>query len=347
MRFVTINHFFGEGALDRSLETLCAALVSELKLGQTSDIGEVRPLTGGVASDIALVRVGDADYCMKFAREKLQVAEDWFAPLHRNEAEYAWLKFVGSIYPECAPKLFGESTDLNGFAMEFVSGEDVFLWKDVLLKGEANPKSAKAVAECLGKIHSASAKPEFDRSKFDNRDDFKALRLEPYLLFLATQHPDLKEQILSVEADLYESSSVLVHGDVSPKNIMFKAGYPIMLDAECATMGDASFDASFCLNHLVLKAAHSPTKTTELLGLADTFWGSYSSFIDWEDAKDLEQRICRLLPILMLARIDGKSPVEYLSDEARVKVRKLAVSLIQKSISEFSVLLSEINKGLS
>ncbi|WP_169334113.1 phosphotransferase family protein [Hirschia maritima] len=332
--------------MSRDLKSLCEELVVELKLGQPSDIQEIRPLTGGVASDIALVEIGETKYCMKFAREKLQVAEDWFAPLHRNAAEYAWLKFASSVCEEGAVALFGQSEALNGFAMEFVSGENVYLWKDHLLDGIATPADAVSVARCLGQIQSASTAADFDRSKFENQDDFRALRLEPYLTFLVSKHLDLKALITEIETTLYESSKVLVHGDVSPKNIMFKNGQPILLDAECATLGDASFDPAFCMNHLILKAAYLPDHTDEMLGLVDVFWGEYSSCIDWEDEQALEKRICALLPILMLARVDGKSPVEYLKPKAQAQVRALSISLIQNPKSTISEFLLEVKKGL-
>ncbi len=333
--------------MDRELETLCKALVTELKLGAVEDVSDVRPLTGGVASDIASLKIGDDVYCMKFAREKLQVAEEWFAPVHRNEAEYAWLSFVGEILPECAPKLYGQSKSLSGFAMEFVSGEQVYLWKDELLRGQASPEAAQAVAACLGKIHSASAKPNFVRHKFNNHDDFNVLRLEPYLGFLARKHAVLAENINVVERRLVQKSDVLVHGDVSPKNILFKNGCPIILDAECATMGDASFDPSFCLNHLILKAFNSPANASNILDMVKVFWSSYSNFIDWEDRAHLEERVCALVPILMLARIDGKSPVEYLSNEARDQVRSVSMPLISHPRTKLSDLIGLIKTELS
>lgn len=333
--------------MDRELQTLCEALAAELWSEEGFEISNIRPLTGGVASDIASLSIDGTDYCMKFAREKLQVAEDWFAPLHRNEAEYAWLNFVGTILPDCAPKLFGQSQKLNGFVMEYVSGEGVYLWKDRLLKGHADPEEARAVANCLGRIHSESAKPDFDRSKFNNGEDFKALRLEPYLSFLAGKYPKLAEHILGVEKDLDDAHGVLVHGDVSPKNILFRNDSPIILDAECATMGDASFDVSFCLNHLVLKAFNAPAHVFDVLSLVTVFWDTYSSSVNWEDVGELEKRVCALLPILMLARIDGKSPVEYLTEDMRIRVRSVSIDLISKPKFKLLDLIAIIKAELS
>jgi enolase len=57
--------------------------------------------------------------------------------------------------------------------------------------------------------------------------------------------------------------------------------------------------------------------------------GAYLAGVDWEPAAALEQRAAHLLPALSLARVDGKSPVEYLtSDESKNTVRCLARPLL-------------------
>ncbi|WP_300514958.1 aminoglycoside phosphotransferase family protein [Aliiroseovarius sp.] len=289
---------------------------------------EVEPLTGGVASDIAMVAKKNRRFCVKFALPKLKVAADWHAPVHRNAAEYAWLKVAADLLPESAVQLFGRSEEQHGFAMEFLDGDDVYLWKASLLAEAPDQGEAARVADMIGRIHAASSKPGFDAAPFQNRDDFRALRIEPYLTYTAGNHPDLAEPIGALEAMLYDSQQVLVHGDVSPKNILFRTGGPVLLDAECATMGDASFDPSFCLNHLVLKAVHLPGSRGRLLADVGRFWNAYAQHIGWEPAQDLEARICRLLPALMLGRVDGKSPVEYLDETERAQVRRIAISLI-------------------
>lgn len=322
----------------------CAALISELGIAPAESVQSVRSLTGGVASDIGVVSLPDRDLCVKFALPKLRVASNWEAPVHRNRAEYAWLSFAKSVTPLNAPALLGWSASQNGFAMEYLTGTDVYLWKEALLEGTALRGETDLVAKALATIHAASSQSAFDRSAFDNRDDFKALRLEPYLIFTASQYPDLAPQLEQLSATLYAADAVLVHGDVSPKNILFRDGAPILLDAECATMGDASFDVSFCLNHLILKALHIPQNRTELLASARAFWTCYSADVTWEAIVDLEARIAALVPALMLARIDGKSPVEYLNDAERDVVRKLAVPLIDKPVKTLADLLEALSR---
>lgn len=336
--------------MTQSLEQKCKHLIVDLGLGDADKISSITPLTGGVASDIASVEVEGVQYCVKFALPKLKVAADWRAPVHRNAAEYAWLQVAAKVVPQSAVQLFGRSQAAHGFAMEFVTGENVYLWKARMLDGAAPQGEAAIVGDMIGRIHAASSAETsaetFDRTPFQNHDDFRDLRIEPYLTFTAQSHPNIAGQLSELAEMLYNSSAVLVHGDVSPKNILFRDGGAIILDAECATMGDASFDPAFCLNHLVLKSVHIPQRRSALLSEIGAFWSAYAVHVDWESRDDLQGRIARLLPALMLGRVDGKSPVEYLEEAERAQVRDLAISLIEQPASTLSEVVERLTTCL-
>ena len=118
---------------------------------------------------------------------------------------------------------------------------------------------------------------------------------------------------------------------MSVQNILFRESGPIILDAECATMGDASFDLAFCINHLILKAVHLPHIRVALLHRINAFWNAYALYVKWEAASAIEERVCKLLPALMLARVDGKSPVEYLNAEDQSFVGTSAIRLLHET----------------
>ena len=328
------------------LESKCREILVELKLAGTNDPIVAKPLTGGVASDIARVEVSGLKYCVKFALPKLKVQADWFAPVHRNAAEYAWLEVASDIAPQSAIKLFGRSKNLHGFVMEFLEGEDIYLWKSRLLAEAPDQNEASKVGEILGLVHQASSKNGFDTTAFQNRDDFFALRIEPYLTYTASIHDDLAKYLGEIAEQLYNSNRVLVHGDASPKNIIFRKTGPVILDAECATMGDASFDISFCMNHLVLKAIHLPGSRHRYLSNVEDLWNAYTSSVSWESPADLEQRVCKLLPALMLGRVDGKSPVEYLSERERKTVRRIARKFIKAPVDRLNFLIQQTRNEL-
>lgn len=133
----------------------------------------------------------------------------------------------------------------------------------------------------------------------------------------------------------------LVHGDVSPKNILISRsdGHPVFLDAECAWFGDPAFDAAFCMNHLFLKAVHVPFIRRNLIDAAQDFLIAWGAGIPHSESNDTCARAVRLLPCLMLARIDGKSPVEYLDQGGRQAVRAIARDLIARpsaTLAEFA-----------
>lgn len=328
-----------------AFDARCVALLGSLGLCAPSEVTEVKRLTGGVASDIAAVSFAGRTVCVKFALPKLKVAADWFVPVHRGRAEYAWLKVAGETVPGAVPMLYGWSDAENGFAMEYIAGPEVYLWKTALLHSAPPQGEAAAVADALGRVHAASTKPGFDAAPFDNADDFDVIRLEPYLRFTASRHPPLASKLVTLADATKASRLTLVHGDVSPKNILFRAGQPIILDAECATIGDPAFDVAFCLNHLILKSFHLPALHQKLHAEALRFWTTYAQHINWEPASDTEARVAALLPALMLARIDGKSPVEYLTDPVRVTVRQTAIPLIADPATTLAALLSRLPEG--
>lgn len=332
--------------MSNSFDIRCRRLIEDLDLATASDIVLVRALTGGVASDIGVVDLGDRQICVKFALEKLKVEEDWFAPLHRNKAEYDWLAFAASVNPDCVPQLYGRSERENGFAMAYLPPDQVDNWKEALLRLSPPRGEATGVGDVLGQIHAASSSSAFDRTGFENRDDFHALRIEPYLLFTGSRHAAVSGHLDGLAKNLHAADQVLIHGDVSPKNILLRAGRPVILDAECATMGDPAFDVAFCLNHLLLKAVHLPLIRTALLAAVDEFWVAYKPHIRWEGEEALEARVCALLPALMLARIDGKSPVEYMTDDARSQVRSLSLSMIRQPPADLPTLVGRVQTGI-
>lgn len=329
------------------MEQSCRDILAELKLATPDEVIDVRPLTGGVASDIFRVETRTRTYCVKFAIEKLRVEADWFAPLHRNAAEYDWLELVGALFPENVPRVFGRSETKHGFVMECITGRCVRQWKSDLLALGPRTGDAGAVGTLLGGIHAASAPLAARGERFQNQADFYDLRIEPYLVSLKARHPDIARQIDEVIQIMAEHPNALVHGDVSPKNILFRSGVPIILDAECATIGDPCFDVAFCLNHLLLKAMHLPEHRHALIAEAEALWNAYAAQIDWEAPPELEARLSALLPLLLLARVDGKSPVEYLSSESRDHLRLLSLNAINARPNTFQRLIDLLEPALT
>jgi aminoglycoside phosphotransferase (APT) family kinase protein len=204
------------------------------------------------------------------------------------------------------------------------------MWKAQLLRGEVRVATAAAVGELLGTLHAASAGDAALAAEFATDDNFHALRIEPYLLATAAAHPGLGDVLQGIAERTATTHLALVHGDVSPKNILVGPSGPVLLDAECAWHGDPAFDLAFCANHLLLKSLVVPGRRTELLRSARVLAEEYFRCANWEPRAALEARAASLLPALLLARVDGKSPVEYLTDDRhRLFVRTVASALLR------------------
>jgi aminoglycoside phosphotransferase (APT) family kinase protein len=287
------------------------------------------PLTGGVSSDISLVEAGGRRFCVKRALPRLKVATVWEAPVGRNAAEAAYMRAVSGWLPHAVPRVLGEDAKAGWFAMDYLAPENHPLWKARLLAGIVEPDFAAAVGRDLAIIHAGSAVDPTIPAAFANDDTFEAIRIEPYLRATGRAHPELAARFDELAHTTLTTKSALVHGDISPKNILESPDGPVFLDAECAWFGDPAFDLAFCLNHLLLKGAREGADRTRYIVAFSALAGAYLSGVDWENATEIEARAAALLPALFLARVDGKSPVEYLTRKSeRAAVRHCATPLI-------------------
>ena len=302
-----------------------------LAQGLARSLGEMQwtPLTGGVSSDIWRVDLPGRTLCLKRALPKLKVAADWYAPTERNAYEWKWLQFAAQHVPQAVPQPVAHDAQAGLFAMEFLDPVRHPVWKAQLLAGHIDVNVATEVARIIATVHNASAGDAAVAREFDTRDNFFALRLEPYLVATGRAHPDLAPQLNALAERTGAAQIALVHGDVSPKNILVGPASPIVLDAECAWYGDPAFDIAFCLNHLLLKCLVHPELRARYLAAFDALANTYLAAVRWEPRAAIEARAAALLPALLLARVDGKSPVEYLRDEAhKALVRRTARPLI-------------------
>ena len=286
-------------------------------------------LAGGVSSDIWRIDLPSGPVCVKRALAKLKVAADWRAPVERNRYEAAWMRFAAAAVPGCVPALLGHDEASGTLAMQFLPATRYPLWKAALRDGHADAGFAAAVAGTLVRIHAASVVDPAVPAAFPTDRIFFDIRLAPYLLAAAERHPDRADALRALVSATQANRRALVHGDVSPKNILIGPDGPVFLDAECAWWGDPAFDIAFCLNHLLLKCLWTPGARAGFLAGFQAMATAYLAGVTWEPVDALEVRAAYLLPGLLLARVDGKSPVEYITDEpARDRVRTVARALL-------------------
>jgi len=326
---------------DNEPARLAAVSVALRRLGLIG--AEVEPrfqrLTGGVSSDIWRVELPDGPVCVKMALDRLRVTQDWRAPLERNAYEVEWMRVAGTEVPDAVPEILAEDREANFFVMGYLPPRRYPVWKDQLRDGVVETATARAVADRLLRIHGATANDPVIERRFQTDEIFHAIRLAPYFEAAAEAQPNLADALLALVRTTKNQKIALVHGDVSPKNILIGPNGPVFLDAECAWYGDPAFDLAFCLNHLLLKCLWRPGLITGFMDCFDAMAERYVHGVDWEQPGELEARTARLLPALLLARVDGKSPVEYVTaDQDKDHVRRFAAMHVLEPVAALAEL---------
>src|SRR5437764_4033387 len=315
-------------------EWLLASLRRMGIVGAHVDFGAA-PLPGGISSDIYRVDLTSGTICVKRALPKLKVAAAWQAPPERNRNEVGWMRTAGAIVPGSVPRIIAEDTKGRAFAMAYLPPSAYPNWKDRLREGAIDNEAARRVGDTLGRIHAATARAPDLGERFRNDAVFDAIRLEPYLAATARVHRDLADRFAELIDATRTNKHALIHGDFSPKNILLGPHGPVILDAECATYGDPAFDLAFIENHLLLKGAWNPQWRRRYVDACFALQCAYVAHVTWEPEAAMLGRTAALLPGLMLARIDGKSPVEYLTDSTvKDAVRKFARELLVSPVAD-------------
>jgi aminoglycoside phosphotransferase (APT) family kinase protein len=290
--------------------------------------GDWVPLTGGVSSDIWRVDINNQTLCVKRALSKLKVDADWFVSTQRNAYEWAWLSFAARHLPSNVPTPLAHDAAGGVLAMSFLPTERYPVWKQKLLSEEVNVAFAAEVGRLVARLHSISTDDQTLIDCLGDTESFEAIRLDPYLSAAGLRHPEVAQQLERLIERTKSIRIAAVHGDISPKNILVGPAGPVFLDAEASWYGDPAFDLAFCLNHLLLKCLVRPASRSQYLQSFGALANAYLEHTDWESRDGLEHRAATLVPALLLARVDGKSPVEYLTAVTAQLARTAALDLI-------------------
>lgn len=312
----------------------------------------VHPIIGGVSSDVWRIDEGGHCFVVKRSVSKLRVRADWFSNPARLRYEFLYLRTVAEIFPGAVPQLLSTQADAPFIAMEFL-GPEYKNWKALLLEGVIHPDDARRAGEILGRVHAVTRNSPEIRARFETMEYFTELRIDAYLRTTASRQESAVAEAICCEADrLALHRECLVHGDYSPKNMLTGLDRFVVLDCETACFGDPAFDVAFLLNHLLLKALFRTSKPGEAAALEELqksiaqFREAYQvSFGPGSDA--VEARVARLLPMLLLARVDGKSPVEYLLPPQQNHVRQFAPRYIRTPPGALDLLIADWFSSLS
>ncbi len=300
-------------------------------------------LGGGVSNRVVRV-TGERSFVLKQPLPNLAVEDDWPADVTRvhNEAAaaraYAAVVATAGLEGVRVPAVVDENRADHVVVFD-CAPEGAAMWKAELLAGRVDQGVARSLGRLLGTAHRHTAGDGDLRATFADKTPFEQLRVDPYHRTVAERHSDLADHITEEAERVLGVDRTLVHGDFSPKNVL--VGDELwLLDFEVAHWGDPAFDTAFMLNHLHIKAVHLPERREALLDAVDAFWSAYGDASGW----DIEHTTVRELAVLMLARVDGKSPVEYTDQGTEETLRTVASRALRgriKTLSGFRTILRE------
>jgi aminoglycoside phosphotransferase (APT) family kinase protein len=125
-----------------------------------------------------------------------------------------------------------------------------------------------------------------------------------------------------------------VHGDFSPKNIMVGMDDQVyILDFEVTHVGNPVFDLAFLLAHLLCKKFRTdePLENKLLGAAAERFVSTY------EVIRPIASSLCLHTALIALARVEGKSPVNYLDSSKQSALVSYTKDILGKG-DEISIL---------
>jgi aminoglycoside phosphotransferase (APT) family kinase protein len=330
-------------------EALHAFLV---RSGRVSDSEELRfrNLSGGVSNRavwIDLTARREA-WVLKQALPKLRVAVEWECDPARIEREALGIRYLSTLVPENITPLVFENKKLHLLAMQAVPLPHEN-WKEVLMRGELDLEHARSFGRMLAQIHSKSWRQRTELEEvFEERRFFQSLRLEAYYEYSAEQVPEAAVFLRQLIADTLAARCALVHGDFSPKNVLIYLGRLMLLDHEVIHWGDPAFDAGFALTHFCSKAHHFPALRQQFLEMAVLFWKEYRAGVRtliW--AGELDARVVRHTLACLVARVAGRSPLEYLSDEEKARQTAIVLEMMSKPDATIEQFLGQLGARLA
>ncbi|MEM6429536.1 MAG: phosphotransferase, partial [Deinococcota bacterium] len=295
-----------------------------LKLGklEPNDTPTMQVLTGGVSNRTVLVSLASGQtWVLKQALEKLRVKVDWFSSPERIHREAAGMRYLHRVAPRHSTKLVFEDKTAHILAMEAVPTPHDN-WKTMLLQGDVHLDHVEQFAEILATLHreaylalqNSDAQAQSLQKEFADRAYFENLRLEPYYLYTAERVPEARPFLHELVDHTRQRLFTLVHGDYSPKNVLVHDHTLILLDHEVIHIGDPAFDLGFSMTHLLSKAHHVKAKRQAFVEASQLYWQHYLHVLgDVGFVNNLERYAVRHTLACLLARVAGRSPLEYLS----------------------------------
>jgi 5-methylthioribose kinase len=306
----------------------------------------VEELSGGVSNIVLRVEAEGRLFVVKQSRPQLRTRDEWFSDIGRIYREQEVMETLNPFLPHAVPKVLHADREHYVFTMEHAP-PDARVWKAQLLAGEVDLERAEQAGRILGRIHEVTGRDTSLASGFRDRKVFVQLRVEPFYHRIQERQPEVAAAVEPLIEQLMSRADALCHGDFSPKNLLAHRDGLTLVDYETAHLGEPAMDLGFFFSHLLLKSVKRSQQSRSFFDLTRAAWRGYESEVRFCRAANLRQRSIGHLGVCLLARIDGTSPVDYLTEEPkRDLVRRVGRSLLLDRPTEWEDVLGVLEREL-
>lgn len=311
------------------------------------EVLQVEELSVAQSSTVMRVTSPVRRWVVKQALPKMKSDPEWEASVERSLREVACQKYLETLLPlGSVPPIYHHDPDNFLFVMEGAPA-DCQLWHDAMMEGKTDAEVAASAGSLLGNIHRLSYLDEEALHEFGDKHFFHELQLSPFYDSVAKVYPKLADKIGAHAALLATSNVCFIHGDFTARNIVVAPHRLILLDFEAGHFGHPSFDLALMVCHLTLKTVRFREKKEDFMPLIITFWTAYLQSANFENETWHARACLPQLGCILLSRVDGKSPIDYLPDEQdRQRMRALSASLISREIPSVMVFLDILSRAL-
>lgn len=287
------------------------------------------PLGWGVSNIVLRIEADGSRFVLKQSRPQLRTRDAWFSDLDRVYREQEVMQALGPLLPAgVVPEVLFADRPNYVFAMSHAPLE-ARVWKELLLAGQVDLDIGELCGTVLGRMHQATAERRELVEPFRDHTVFVQLRVDPFYRRIQERCPDVAAAVEPLVEQMLTVQDALCHGDFSPKNILVHDGGFMLVDYETTHLGDPTMDLGFFLSHLMLKAIRRSEDRERFFALTRTFWRAYAEEVRFLPIAKLTERGIGHLGLCILARIDGTSPVDYLTEEPlRICARLLGRRLL-------------------
>lgn len=291
-------------------------------------------LSGGVSNQVLRVTTPERRFVLKQSRPQLRTRDAWFSDLERIYREQEVMQALHPYLPSVVPEVLFVDRANYIYAMSHAPLE-AEVWKTHLLAGKIDLDMGAKIGSVLGRIHQVAAEHAQAFEAFRDHNVYVQLRVDPFYRRVQERRPEVAAAIEPIVRDMLTLKESLCHGDYTPKNMLVHGGEFTLVDYETAHLGDPTMDLGLFLAHLTLKAVRAPDRRMEWVALMRGFWQAYCREVRFRPHAELERRGVKHCGVCLLARVDGTSPVDYLTEPGRETVRRIGRAILLDGVDQW------------